>query len=688
MRSSAVAVLLLAAAVSLPADEGMWLFNQFPAERVKAKYNFEVTSQFLDQLRAASVRFNNGGSGSFISPHGLLFTNHHVGADCIQKLSSASHDYMAGGFYADTQAEERACPDLEVNKLLKIDDVTARITEGTAGKNPAAAERLRKANIAHAEKACSVETGNRCEVVPLFSGERYHMYQYHKYTDIRLVFAPEYDIAAFGKDPDNFTYPRYCLDFALFRAYENGKPAESGPYFRWNPRGARDHELIFVSGNPGSTGRLATVAELEFDRDVLYPLMLDHAKSIVHTLLDYSAESPEHARQAVEALESQQNTLKAFSGFERGLLDPALIAQKRTEEAGLRRKIDADPKLKAEFGGTWDRIAGAYREYRGIVVPLQLLEIRAPRASNLLRLARIVVRYAAETPKPNGERLREFRDSSLPAIRQQLASTAPIYKPLEIAMLSGYLSFLEQRLSPADPTVKAILAGKTPARAAADYVNSSHLDDPAARLKLSASEPAVESCADGMIRLALLLDKPALELRRQWEDTGNAVLVDAQAKVARARFVVDPHEYPDATFTLRLTYGEVKGYRNGKGKWVPWTTRLEGVYRKATGKDPYVLPPSWLKAKGVLDPVTSFNFVSTADTHGGNSGSPTLDRNARIVGILFDGNIEGLPNRFVYTEAQARSVHVSSWVILEALRKVYHADRIVTELGMPVEEGN
>lgn len=681
MRSSAVFALLLAACAALHADEGMWLFNQFPAERVKAKYNFEVTSQFLDHLRAASVRFNNGGSGSFISPHGLLFTNHHVGADCIQKLSTAGHDYMAAGFYAATQAEERACPDIEVNKLLKIDDVTRQITEGASEKSPAEAERLRKANIAHAEKSCMAATGNRCEVVSLFSGERYDMYQYHKYTDIRLVFAPEYDIAAFGKDPDNFTYPRYCLDFALFRAYENGKPVESEPYFHWNARGARDHELIFVSGNPGTTGRLATVAELEFDRDFLYPLILDHAKAIVHTLLDYSAESPEHARQAVEELEMQQNSLKAFTGFERGLLDPALMARKRQEEDALRRKIDTNPKLKAEFGGTWDSIAGAYREYRAIVVPLQLLEMRAPRASNLLRLARLVIRSAAESPKPNGERLPEFRDSALPTVQRQLASRAPVYKPLEAAMLAGYLSFLEQKLGAADPVVKAALAGKTPAQAASDYVNSSHLDDPAVRQELAASEQAAESSVDGMIRLALILDKPARKLRKQWEDSGAAVLAEAQTKVARARFAVNPREYPDATFTLRLAYGEVKGYRNAKGRWVPWTTRIDGVYRKATGKDPYVLPPSWLKARKALDPMTSFDFVSTADTHGGNSGSPALDRNAQIVGILFDGNIEGLPNRFVYTEAQARSVHVSSQVILDALRKVYHADRVVTELG-------
>ncbi len=426
----AAASLLLAACTCLPADEGMWLFNQFPKERVEAKYKFEVTGKFLDHLRAASVRFNNGGSGSFISPHGLLFTNHHVGADCIQKLSSADHDYMANGFYATTQADERACPDLEVNKLLKIEDVTARITQGTSAKNPTEADRARKVNIASTEKNCMAETGNRCEVIPLFSGERYHLYQYHKYTDIRLVLAPEYDIAAFGKDPDNFTYPRYCLDFTLFRAYENGKPVESEPYFRWNAQGARDHDLVFVPGNPGSTGRLATVAELEFDRDLLYPLILDHAKSIVDTLLAYSAESPEHARQATEELESQQNSLKAFAGFERGLLDPVLIARKRKEETELRRRIDADPKLKAEFGGTWDRVAEAYSEYRSIVVPLQLLETRATRSSNLLRLARMVVRYAAETQKPNGERLREYRESSLPAVRQQLASKAPVYLPI------------------------------------------------------------------------------------------------------------------------------------------------------------------------------------------------------------------------------------------------------------------
>ncbi len=676
--------ILLAGACFLHADEGMWLFNQFPRELVAKKYGYQVTGAFLDHLRLSSVRFNNGGSGSFISPKGLLFTNHHVGSDCIQKLSSAEHDYMTNGFMAGSETEERQCPDLEVNVLLRMEDVTEKVKGAVAaGATPAQANEQRKGAIARTEKECGSRTGNRCDVVTLYSGGEYHLYEYKKYTDIRLVFAPEADIAAFGGDPDNFTYPRYCLDFALFRAYENGRPAEVKEYLRWSREGVKDNELVFVSGHPGSTGRLATVAELEFSRDVSYPLVLARLTSLIKALETYSKESEENRRVARDNLFSQQNSFKAYSGFLSGLRDPALMEEKRRAEDRLRAAVAGDPAKKKEFGGVWTDVGGAYGDLRSFYKPLFLFERAAIRGSDLFTIARDILRYSEETQKPNERRLREFTDAGLPALEQEMYSPAPITPSMVIAAIADYLSFLRQELGPDDPTVVALLNGRTPERAAAAYVNTSKLRDVEQRKRLAKDPEAVKSSEDGMIALARILDGPARRYRKEYEDRVEAVLTQSAGKIAQARFAVyGANEYPDATFTLRLTFAKVAGYRNKAGQPVPYTTRFAGLYRRATGKEPYRLPPRWVKMKSAIRLDTPFNFVSTADTHGGNSGSPTVNAKGEIVGILFDGNIEGLPNRFVYTETQARSVHVASQGIVEALRSVYRADRILSEIGM------
>ena len=664
------------------ADEGMWLFNQFPKDLVEKKYGYQVSGEFLEMLRTATVRITQG-TASFVSGEGLLFTNHHVGADCVQKLSSAQHDYFGNGFYAATPADEKTCPDTEVRVLLKIEDVTAKVRgAATAAMGGAEANRARKNAMSRIEKECAASTGQTCDVVSFYSGGQYHLYQYKKYTDIRLVFAPEADVAAFGGDPDNYTYPRYCLDFALFRVYENGQPIHPVRYFKWSHEGVKEGDLIFVPGNPGTTGRLLTMAELEFSRDYRYPLWLRQLKSSIRSTEVYGARDGEAARVARDSLFSQQNSFKRYDGFMTGLKDGSLMSRKREEEQALRAGVARDPKLAAEFTRAWDEIAAVYQDYRAFYKPHMLLETRAARTSDLFVIARQVLRYAEETAKPDDKRLREYVTASLPIVERAMYSTAPIEDSLEIVMLADYLRCIQQELGSENPVVSEALGGQTWDEAARRFVTTSKLKDVAERKRLATSLESVRASEDGMIRLARILDKPARLYRQRYEDEVEARLTAAAPKIARARFAVrGTADYPDATFTLRLTFGAVRGYKNAAGAQVPFTTTFDGLYKRATGQDPFKLPARWLKGKSALRLTTPFNFVTTADTHGGNSGSPTLNTKGEVVGILFDGNIEGLPNNFVFTDQQARSVHVSSQGILEALRKIYRADRIVKELG-------
>jgi hypothetical protein len=657
--------------------------NRFPKEDVKKKYGFQVTDQFLSHLQQASVRFNSGGSGSFVSRDGLVFTNHHVGADCIFKVSTKENDYMKNGFHARTRGEEKACPDLELNILLTIETVTEKVKAGITEATPGAeAVRQRRANIAKVESECNKATGNRCDVVTLYSGGQYDLYQYKKYTDIRLVFAPEEGIAAFGGDPDNFTYPRYCLDFALFRAYENGKPAQVEHYLQWSRTGARDGELIFVSGHPGRTERMATVAELELQRDVTQPYSLDILKKIADRLLAFGAENEENKRIARDLLASVQNSYKARSGFQRGLEDPELMKLKREQEMRLRKAIDDDPAKKKQFAKIWDEIAAYTDEYRKFFIPYSLWERAPATGSELYAKARGIVRYTAEKAKPNTERFREYQDAALPQVEMALFSEAPIYPALEEVALEQWFLRLTERLGAADETVKKVLRGQTPKEAARYYVRGTKLTDPAERKKLAGNAGAVAASTDTMIELARMLDGVGRGYRKQYEEKVESVVTTSAARIAQARFAVfGDKDYPDATFTFRITYAPVKGYVNAKGEKVNWSTNFAGLYGRATGKEPFALPESWLKARKSLRLRTPYNFVSTADTHGGNSGSPTVNAKGEIVGILFDGNIEGLPNQYVYRDKMERSVHVASQGIVEALRTVYGAREILKELG-------
>jgi hypothetical protein len=667
----------------LRADEGVWLPNQFPSEAVQQKYGFRPSTEFLKHLQTSAVRFNNGGTGSFVSSDGLLFTNHHVGADCVQKLSSPGHDLIKDGFSAASRADEGRCPDLEVNVLLNTTDITSKVTEGVTDRTaPADAARLRRSNIARLEKECAAKTGNRCDVVTLFAGARFDLYEYKKYTDIRLVFAPEFALAFFGGDPENFTYPRFDLDITFFRAYENGRPAKPLDYFRFSHEGARDGDVIFTSGNPGTTGRLMTLSQLEFLRSTDYPLRQRRLKSLADALLAWSATSDEHRRQAQEVIFGVQNSYKANAGFLRGLNDSALMDIKRKAESKLRASVMANPELAAQSSKAWDDLAAAYGAFLPSFGGYYLLEASPAAGSTLFGVARRVVRYATETKKPNGERLREYSDAGISSLEQAMYSPAPIHPELEVEALTEYFTFLGRELGPSNPTLVAILQGRGPREAAQAYVSTSSLASIDERKRLAGSPEAIAQSKDGMIRLAQLIDGPAREFRKAYEEQLESVLTRSSTQIARARFVVSGgNDYPDATFTLRFSFGQIRGYKNDAGQAVDWKTDYAGLFPKVTGKDPYVLPDRWLKAKSALKPATPFNFAATADIHGGNSGSATLNSKGEIVGIVFDSNIEALPNRFVYTDAQARSVHVASQGIVEALKNVYGAHSLLKELG-------
>jgi hypothetical protein len=667
------------------ADPGMWLFEAFPAAKVKAKYGFDPTPQFLNNVRLSSVRFNNGGSGSFVSADGLTFTNHHIASECIQQLSTAGKDYMKTGFYARSQAEELKCPAYELNQLVGIEDVTAQV-KGAAKAGMAAAEagQAQRAEMSRIEEQCTKKTGLRCDVVTLYSGEVYHLYQYKKYTDVRLVFAPEFDIAFFGGDPDNFEYPRYDLDISFFRVYENGKPVHLDNYFRWSAGGVQDHELIFVSGNPGATGRLLTMAQLQFLRDVDYPSRLELYRRRISMLEKFSAESADNARIAQEDLFSYQNSLKAITGYLSGLEDKQLLAQKTADEQKLKDFVSSDAKLKAELGDPWAALAQSMQVQKQIYLPLTYVERMRGFSGDLAMYARDLVRGAQQRMKPSPDRLREFRESALPSLEARLFSTAPVYKNLQAAELTDSIGLMEQKLGHDNPVVRVTLNGKT-AEAAAHYlIENTKLQDVAVRKELwNGGEAAIQASTDPLIVLMRQIEPEALAVRKQYEDQVESVARRDGALLAKARFAMGGlSEPPDATFTLRLSYGEVEGYTTG-GKQYPYYTTMGGAYQHAAAhgdKPPYQLPESWMTKKPQVKLATPLNFVNTADSIGGNSGSPMVDSKGEVVGILFDGNIESLPWNFEYSDKVGRSISVDSRGIMEALRDIYGASRVVQEL--------
>ncbi|HZS38337.1 MAG TPA: S46 family peptidase [Polyangia bacterium] len=682
-----VALGILGAAIPARADEGMWTFNNFPKALVKQRYKADVTDAWLDHVRLASVRFNSGGSGSFVSPRGLVMTNHHVGADCIHKLDDKTHDYIKDGFYAATPAAEIKCPDLELNVLTGIEDVTAEVKSvEKPGMDDAAINKAQKEKMSALEKACNEKTKERCDVVTLYQGGVFNMYRYKKYIDVRLVFAPEFQIAFFGGDPDNFEYPRYDLDAAFFRVYEGDKELHPEHFLKWSAGGAKENELVFVSGNPGNTERLDTLAQLEFLRDFTYPMALKDLARFREVLKDYGKKGAEQERQARTELFYIENSLKALGGYLQGLQDKRLMGTKADEEAALRKRIAASPDKQKLYGGVWDSIAATQKKYQTFYKAYGYLEGRRgnPFWSDLFGIARTLVRAGDEKLKPSEKRLREYRDSNLQSVELRLFSAAPIYDGLEEATLATALGNLAGELGAASPVVKAALAGKTPEARAHELVSGTKLKDVALRKQLYGSKAALDASKDPMIVLARAIDAEARAIRKRYEDEVEGPVKQNMALLGKAQFEAEGlTHYPDATFTLRLSFGKVAGYTVDGKPIAPFTT-LGGLYQrsaKAEGKAPWDLPARWASAKGKLKLETPMDFVSTNDIIGGNSGSPVINKAGELVGLIFDGNIQSLPGNFVYDDHLNRSVSVHSSALTEALRHVYDAGALADELS-------
>ena len=678
VRKLTACLTLLALTCPAAADEGMWLFSHLPQETLKDKYDFEPTAEWSRHVMLASVRFNSGGSASFVSSSGLVLTNHHVGADTLHKISTAEHNYHRDGFYAKTAADEIRAPDLELNQLVSIEDVTERVSAAVASEMPAGeALAARRAVMAEIEKDSLDKTGLRSDVVTLFGGAQYHLYRYKKYTDVRLVWAPESDIAFFGGDADNFEYPRFCLDVCLFRVYEDDKPAKIEHFLKMSEQGAADGQVVFVPGNPGRTQRIFTTAALRYQRDRYVPYVLDYLRRREVLYQQYGLEGEEQERQVRDDLFGVQNSRKAYTGMRQGLQNPSFIARRAVEETNLRAIVDSDPDLK-QYAGAWQTIE----------------QTQARRAKSLGRtasfsgrhysIAQTLVFMAAEDQKPSAQRLREYRDSARASLEQQLFSPAPVHTQLEQLKLADSLALFVERRGGDSPLAQEVLGGKSPEARAAELVDGTNLEDVEARKKIAqGGQAAIEASTDPMICLARLMEPEARELRKIQDELGELER-QAYSQITTATYAAKGTDtYPDATFTLRLAFGPVKGYVERGQPISPWTT-IGGAFeheKQHGGKSPWKLPPRWHARREQLDLTTPFNFVCTADIIGGNSGSPVINRDAQLVGVIFDGNIQSLASRYFYSDDVARAVSVHSSALLEALRKIYDAQRLADELG-------
>ena len=664
-----------------PADEGMWTFDNPPTRQIQEKYHYTLTQEWLDHVRLSSARLNDGGSGSFVSPHGLLLTNHHVARGQLQKNSTPEHNYIRDGFYARTQAEEMKSPDLEVDVLMSSEDVTARVNAATkSARSPDRQFAERRKIIAEIERESTQKTGLRSDVITLYQGGEYWLYRYKKYTDIRIVFAPAEQVAYFGGDPDNFTYPRYCLDMALFRVYENGKPIESKDYLKWNPDGAQDGELVFVSGNPGSTSRLDTLSQLESQRDTILPDDLLLLKDRISVLENYSKTSPAHAEQASTDIFDYNNSVKAIEGMLEGLQNPRVMQTKRDQEEKFKAAVDNHPQWKEKYGNAWSEIAEADRKSATRIKE----RFFHSTDSRLSGIAMTIVQYVAEIKKPDGERLPGYHDSQLASLRFDLFSPAPVYKEMEIARITGALQLDLKEMGPNDPFLKIVLDGKSPRDAAESLVNGTRLENPEARKKLiDGGEAAVKASTDPMIVLARELDPMRREYIKWMQDNVQSAEQRGGEELGEARFAVYGRStYPDATFTLRLSYGTVKGYPYN-GTEAPSKTTFYGLYGRSADfndKAPFNLVAPFADAQSKLDLATPFNFATTDDIIGGNSGSPVINGKGEIVGLIFDGNIESLVGDYVYDSETNRAVAVHTAGMTEALKKLYNVGPLLNEL--------
>ena len=670
--------------ISIPAfaDEGMWTYHDFPQALVKKEYGADISSAWLDRVRTATVRLS-GCTASFVSAQGLILTNHHCAAACLDENSTGEKNLTRDGFLARTREKELHCSTQVADVLMAMENITDKVAAATRNLDEKAANDARKKTLTQLEQACEQasaksKTGPRkCESVNLYQGGQYWLYQYKRYDDVRLVFAPEEDIAAFGGDPDNFQFPRWCLDMSILRAYDShGKPAATPSFLQIRPEGPNVGELVFVSGHPGSTDRLLTVAQLEELRDVALPQYLLRASELRGRYIQYGKTSPEAARIVGNPLLNLENSLKVQRKLLDALLDDRLLQHKREEEAALRAKMGSqqDP---------WAAITNAEKIDRTLQLPYTFLEEGAGFNSRLYRYARVILRGAAERQKPNTERLREFRDTALPRLEQQLKAPVPVHPELENLTLSFSLERMREWLGPDDETVRALLSKDSPDTLAARVISGSSLADPQARMRLWNGGPeAVAASHDPMIELARLVDPTARAMRKRYEDQVEAPIDAASEQIAQARFrAYGTSVPPDATFTLRLNFGTVQGWKEGDREIEPFT-HLSRLFARATGQEPFKVPESWVNAKDQLDMETKFDLSTNNDIVGGNSGSPLLDASGRLVGLMFDGNIHSIAGSYWFDPAMNRAVAVHPAIMLEGLRKVYKANELLAELGI------
>jgi hypothetical protein len=680
-------LLLIGFASAALADEGMWTFDNFPKATVQQKYGVAIADAWLARLQRSITRLEGGCTGSFASPEGLVLTNHHCAMGCIADLSTASDNFVDKGFNSGGRAGERQCPGAIISVLVGTEDITAQVNSATAGLPDAQANTVRKQTLSRLESECTARSGKgkaaaaACESVTLYQGGQYFLYRYKRYNDVRLVFAPEATMAQFGGDPDNFNFPRWSLDFSLMRVYENGKPARTPDFLRWRAEGPKAGDPVFLAGHPGSTSRLLTVDQLKFQRSVTFPSYIARNSELRGRMILWSTTGDEPHRIVDESLRGLENSLKVYRGLQSALLDDRLMDDKAAAERDLRARLSADTKLASLAGTAWDDIAKAQTRYRDIFDRYLFVENSAGLNSALFNYARLLVRGAAERAKPNEQRLREYADSNLPKISAGLLAATPIHPEFETLKLSFSLEKLREVLGPDDDVVRRVLGKESPASLADLLVKGTKLADPAVRKALwDGGAAAVDASQDPMIGLARSVDPDARALRKTYEDEVQARVAAGQEKIAKARFaVLGTKVYPDATFTLRLSYGDVRGWVE-KGQQVEPFTKLGRLYERATGKDPFRLTQRWLDARGKLDLNMPFDYATTNDIVGGNSGSPLVDAQGRMVGLAFDGNIHSIAGSYWYDESKNRAVAVHPGIILTALRQVYGAEALANEI--------
>lgn len=668
------------------ADEGMWALDHLPTKQMQQRYGFTPSQQWIDLVQHAALRLAQGCSGSFVSANGLVMTNHHCANSCLSQLSKGHEDYMSNGYIALKQEDEPKCPDVELNQLESITDVTAQVNAATAGKTGAERVKAERAIDSKLEQSCvNGDAKNwRCDVITLYNGGRYALYKYHRYQDVRLVFAPEQSIAFFGGDPDNFNFPRYDLDVAFFRAYINDKPASTPQFFKFSSQGPKAGDMTFVIGNPGQTQRGIPWIQLSAMRDVRLVPFYGFLSELRGVLWQYGRAGAEQTKEAQDLRFGLENTIKVFNGWLQTLADDNFVDQKKKQDASLRAWMAATPERRTKYGDPWADLEHAQQRSKDLRARFDMLENGAGftgRFAQLFDYARTLVRVAAERGKPDGERLPEFREANLPAVEHTLESDAPVYPKFEQTMLSWSLEKFRQVLGADDSTVHEVLGKQAPDELAQHLVSGTKLADPSVRKQLwEGGEKAIDASNDPMIQLARQIDPESRKIRKAYEDEVIAPTDKADETIAKARFDREGmSSYPDATFTLRLSYGKVVGW-NENGAPVPPFTHFDGLYKRATGADPFKLPDSWVKAQSTLDLSTPMNFVTDNDIIGGNSGSAVIDREGHAVGLIFDGNIHSLGGDFVYDGNINRAVAVDTAALVESVRKVYNLPRLADEL--------